>query len=215
MRVFGDLFIHHDGVTFSALVEALTSKLPVGWSRGRQREGRLNKVDPTDGACFVFAGTAAPVIPGASLWLFPKDTNTAYVSNIVPSKSRQLSFDEYNAILARFNDRVVIPVAKQLGLSPTLSRAGEVGLRDFVSDASARALERFSTAANKSTGSSHPLDNRRWNDFIVAIHNNGDDLSADVLRRWLIEDGWDPDSAMDLAIEYERGRDLLKQYAEV
>lgn len=76
-------------------------------------------------------------------------------------------------------------------------------------------LRRFSGAANKSTGASHPSDERRWFDFIVAVHRAGDKLDAARLARWLHEaEGWDEDSAHKLAGNYETSLALLTHYDE-
>src|SRR3546814_11423754 len=80
---------------------------------------------------------------------------------------------------------------------------------------SAAALRRFSAAANKATGASHPLDQRRWFDFIISAHRSGKDIGTDRLARWLHEvEGWDEDSAHRLAGEYERCQELLDREAE-
>src|SRR3546814_8731568 len=73
----------------------------------------------------------------------------------------------------------------------------------------------FSAAANKATGASHPLDQRRWFDFIISAHRSGKDIGTDRLARWLHEvEGWDEDSAHRLAGEYERCKELLDREAE-
>jgi hypothetical protein len=74
----------------------------------------------------------------------------------------------------------------------------------------AELLRRFSACANKGTGASHPLDRDRWNAFVVAAHHDGSRTDASDLRRWLIEvDGWAPEVADQLTVEYEYGRELL------
>ena len=76
-----------------------------------------------------------------------------------------------------------------------------------------KLLRSFSTLANKSTGSAHPLDEQRWFAFIIAVHKDGSPLDAGTLGRWLIEDeAWPEDSAHTLTIEYEVARSLLKAY---
>ncbi len=69
---------------------------------------------------------------------------------------------------------------------------------------------RFSVAANKSTGASHPLDRRRWIDVILTSHKSGRQLDECLLSRSLRErGGWSPDRASDLAGEYEFALELL------
>jgi hypothetical protein len=46
--------------------------------------------------------------------------------------------------------------------------------------------------------------------FVLAAHRERSSLHASTLRRWLIEiEGWAPDVAEQLAIDYEYGRELL------
>jgi hypothetical protein len=68
----------------------------------------------------------------------------------------------------------------------------------------------FSSCANKGTGASHPQDRERWNDLVLATHQERSTLDASTLRRWLVEvEEWPPEVADPLAIEYEYGRELL------
>src|SRR5260370_40107650 len=91
---------------------------------------------------------------------------------------------------------------------------GQVELEHWMSHDTAEMLRRFSAFANKGTGSAHPADRDRWNSFVVAAHRGGSRMGAEDLRRWLIEgDGWPPEVADQLAVEYEYGRELLA-YAE-
>ncbi|WP_287103958.1 hypothetical protein [Brevundimonas sp.] len=88
--------------------------------------------------------------------------------------------------------------------------ASDQSLEDWISEPAAAALRRFSGAANKSTGASHPSDQARWFAFIVAMHRGRDRLDAHQLYRWLWEvEGWDEESSFSLAGEYERLLALL------
>ena len=63
--------------------------------------------------------------------------------------------------------------------------------------------------------SSHPMDERRWFDFIIAVHRSGKRVGTDHLARWLEDvEGWDERSANKLASEFERGMALLEREAE-
>jgi hypothetical protein len=83
-----------------------------------------------------------------------------------------------------------------------------------MSAAPAEKLQRFSAAANKGIGSSRSGDREKWNDFVLSAHQERSSLSPATLKRWLIEiEGWSPEVADQLAIEYQSGRELLS-YAE-
>ena len=86
-------------------------------------------------------------------------------------------------------------------------------LDDWLPRAAADALRRFSSLANKATGSSHPSDRERWFAFLIAAHCDRGSLNAGRLERWLIEsERWPIESAQGLAVEYELALDLLEEY---
>jgi hypothetical protein len=141
--------------------------------------------------------------------LTQKDAGTFFVSNIIPTVKVQLGQGEYNAILEDFYDRVIRPYTEPAGVTASLTD-GEVDLEHWMSHETAELLRQFSACANKGTGSSHPADRDRWNAFVVAAHRDGSRMDDTDLRRWLVEvDGWLPEVADQLAVEYEYGRELL------
>ena len=85
-------------------------------------------------------------------------------------------------------------------------------LEEIVSAATARKLRGFSMSANKSTGTSHPSDAVRWHEFVVSVIINKDKISIDLLKKWLIEDGWSEVLAVELAIQFEDEIEFSKVY---
>ena len=93
-------------------------------------------------------------------------------------------------------------------------------MRDLTSLEAERALRRFSSAANRSTGSSHPLDERRWMEFVIACAQAtprqdrpplSPTLNGGLLKRWLTEvDAWAADVASHLVELYEFGSSLIE-----
>jgi hypothetical protein len=157
--------------------------------------------------CFSCTGEARR--PAATVFLAEKEPGLYHVSNVVPRQQRQLSYREYNAIVEEFCEPFLRPLAEQSGLHVELT-ATEADLRNWLCAGAADRLRRFTEFANKSTGASHPSDRERWNEFVVAAHRDRSGLDAFTLRRWLIEvEGWPPEVADQLAIEYEYGRELL------
>ncbi len=156
------------------------------------------------------AGENYPAI-GLTLW---GNGEGYYVPNIVPLDTVQLTCAEYNAALADFIVHVVEPVAGNFDFIITTT-APRQGLVDWLSPEAASQLRRFSTAANKSTGSSHPADKRRWFQFLISAHRSEGKVDATKLARWLNEaEGWDDESAHELAIEFEQALALLEFYDE-
>lgn len=191
----------------TALIESAAA--PWHFDAKRAEEIRRNAVSSED--VLLFRHDATDQLPAAGLTLWGRDGGY-YVPNIVPLATRELSFTEYNSILTDFVDRVARPVCDRLGVGIELT-PGSQSLEDWTTGDVAIRLRRFSGAANKSTGASHPMDERRWFDFIVASHRSGTELDVEALARWLREvDGWDEETAYDLASDYQNALALLTYY---
>jgi hypothetical protein len=104
---------------------------------------------------------------------------------------------------------VVRPRAEERGVEVELT-SSQADLGNWLSEKSAEKLRMFSTLSNKDIGCLHRLDQKRWIDFIVTAHDDGSQLHASTLRRWLIEiEGWSPEIADQLVSEYELGGEVL------
>lgn len=210
MEVFRDLYISVEPDRMAAMADAIERSAPAGWGRDRGAEERARSAPalrpkPT----FCFSCSAEGRRPAGMAILMQRDARTFSVPNIIPTVKHQLRHGEYNTILEDFYDRVIRPHAEQAGVTATLT-AGQAELEHWMSHDTAELLRRFSTCANKSTGSSHPADRDRWNAFVVAAYQDASKMDAADLRRWLLEvDGWPPEVADQLAVEYEYGRGLL------
>jgi hypothetical protein len=153
-------------------------------------------------------------LQSATLWLGSEGNGYA-VSNIVPldPKVGKLSYREYNEILQDFEFQMAAHAAVKAGFTVERTTPKE-SLDHWASPNTAEALRTFSRMANKSTGSSHPLDKERWYKFIIAAH--GDQhlkLGTHKLARWLFEvEGWRDEKASELVIEFEFGLSLLREY---
>jgi len=185
-------------------------RLTAGWSRDLAREEELHHESGKKFYCFACQQT--PDRPAAGLFLTHADrraTSWLYVPNIVPREVQQLSFDQYNHILNDFGVRFAKPAADSIGVRVELS-SPEQSIEDWLSPESAKLLRAFSHGANKSTGSSHPMDRERWYDFLIALHSSGENPNVGLLQRWLIEEEqWADDIAFDLVSEYEFAKGLL------
>jgi hypothetical protein len=146
---------------------------------------------------------------GATVVLTLKDPETLYVANVIPHSRRRLDHDQYNRVVTEFYDRFVRPAAATIGAVADLTDS-QADLQHWLSPIAAEKFGYFSSCANKGTGASHPLDRERWNDFVLAAHQERSTLDASTLRRWLVEvEYWPPEVADQLAIEYQYGRELL------
>lgn len=212
MQVFRELVIHGKPEQLHATVETICNSVSGNWSRDMESEERIrNKALPNRGRTFSFKCTKRGDRPAADLFLMEKDDSSLYVTNIVPQEHGQLSYAEFNAILEEFATLFVWPAAERTGSRVEMTEA-EADLESWVSPETAKKLRLFCWSANKSTGSAHPADRKRWFDFIVSAHREGSLLDSTTLRRWLHESaGWDENGSHELASEYEFARELLTQ----
>ena len=154
------------------------------------------------------------------------------VGNIVPLQKDQLSIEEYNKVLDLFYEEIIHP--NEMKLQGIKIIGPESDLFDplkFISQEALEKLKRFCCAANKSTGSSHPSDEKRWFDFICQTVDDGLTFDYDTLYRFLMDEeywgekeagflgcmgnfAWDESHAMELASEYDSYVRILKYYKE-
>ena len=209
MKVFRDLFLRGDPERLLATMDEVERLLSDGWSRDAEAERTLRAMALRGGLTYCFACERREHRPAAAVFLTQKEEGLFYVPNVVPRDRRELSHDEYNGLVAEFCDRFVRPAADRTGVHVELTDT-QADLSRWLSPAAAQKLLAFSRAANRSTGSSHPSDQDRWMDFIVAAHRDGSRLDAHTLRRWLtVVDSWPPEVAQRLALEYEFGKEVL------
>lgn len=211
ISVFQDLVLRAPAGELSTIRPALIKHATGVWRHAPEAERRLSRNVVLDGDAIAFERNADVALPAASLALWSR-TGTYEVSNIVPKEMGRLDYAQYNALLQEFVDVVVLPAAEGAGFSVEVT-SGYQSVEEVASVEAAAALRQFSSAANKSTGSTHPADRKRWMRFLILAHLSGSALAGDFLARWLVEvDGWDEESAHDLAIEYEFAQDLLRTY---
>lgn len=212
METFRELAIAFRDLPASTIIVELTSAAVPPWSRDQGAEERMRSVTlPTKAIHCAFArAEGAGVEPGV-LWLVLKGDHRLEVNNIVPTKKTELSYREYNAILQDFVERVVQPVKAKLAREVEIAiTAAEYRLVEHLPADVYKQLEAFATMANRTTGSGHPSDQRRWLDFLTASHRQRCFVDAGVLARWFQEDmHWPVEASWKLASEYEFARDLL------
>ena len=211
LEVFRELVISGDAGSLDKFVDELTEGLADGWRRDLEREARVNDMMPSSADrqyAFQWSGEQPPA---AALFLIRKG-NLFEVTNIVPKDVSELSRNKYNAILRDFAERNVHPTAERLRLAVNVS-PDHLDITDWLSEVAADRLRSFSRAANKETGSSHPMDFRRWAAFLIQAHRENARLDSETLRRWLVEEErWREEKALGLAIEFEFAQELLSAY---
>lgn len=210
---YGELTI--EGTTLDELAPVLERHLRPPWSRATEIEESWQERGSMGGQPAIFRREADDGLPGAHLYLFAREDASLYVSNVVPTKTGQLSEVEYNGLLEEFHDVAVVAAADELGIRAELDLA-EYDLAERAGTEVRDALARFSRAANKSTGASHPMDAERFDDFVIETARLDPDRrpAADTIAEWLVADSWSDDMAWDLALQYERGLRLLDRKSQ-
>ncbi len=207
MKTFRDLYLHLNGVDMSDLANKLTNQCQPPWSRNKDKEDHLGILEGPP-LCF-----ERNLSPSAALFLYQQDKDTWYVSNIVPTSTSELSYDEYNKVLEDFLNSIVEPVINNTTVKAEMTR-DEITIGSVAGEEVEKALASFSLLANKSTGSSHPSDRKRWFNFLVLANKSASDLGADLVYRALMEQGWSDEQANKLAGQFENANDLLTYYQE-
>jgi hypothetical protein len=212
IEVFRDLNLRGSLARRPDLRQALITAAKDPWHYDPDRAAAISR-NAIDAEVLAFDHKATDDLRAARLTLWSRD-NGYYVSNIVPTEFGELGITQYNAILADFIERIVRPVAPRFDYQIDATEAHQ-NLEDWTSADAARKLRVFSTAANKSTGASHPMDERRWFEFIIAVHESKKTIATNRLTRWLHKiEGWDEESAHELAGKYETALGLLQRYDE-
>jgi hypothetical protein len=213
IEVFQDMAMTGPASGRQALAAALRQSAAPPWTFDPKGSEDAERNALGDKGILIFQHNGDAHLPASRLVLWPKGEGY-YVPNITPAAVGQLTVEQYNAVLSNFVEAIAKPVARQFGYLVNITSAVQ-DLEDWMSADAATALRRFSAAANKSTGAGHPMDERRWFDFIIAVHRVGDDVGSDRLARWLHEvEGWAEDTAHELAGEFERGLALLTREVE-
>lgn len=205
IEVFQDLLLKFPEERRCEVRQALRQHVKAPWRHAEERER-----DMADDV-MAFERESDDRFPksGLSLW---NDSEGYKVINIVPLEIDHLSISGYNDILDDFKNKVIQPASKTSGFRTEVS-ARRQSITDWTSQEAADALHHFSVLANKSTGSGHPSDQKRWFGFLFSEHKARGGLDSYLLERWLIEaEEWPPERAAKLIHEYEFGMDLLDEY---
>jgi hypothetical protein len=210
LEVFQDLHLRSRSASTS-IRDILLSQVRAPWSHDAEREQDIRSHALHKEDVIALVREQFGDIDEASLVLWQEDTGYR-VANIVPRKIGELGITKYNVILQDFVESVVRPAATAGGFDVDLTPSQQ-SLENWMDGSVAAALRRFSTLANKSTGASHPRDQERWFEFLIAAHRTSARFDPDRLARWLVEvEGWPGDTAHELAIDYEFALGLLQKY---
>lgn len=210
LEVFQDLHLRTRSADIS-IRDHLLRQVKAPWRHDPEREQSVRSHALRQEDVVALIREAFDGIDESALVLWQEDDGYR-VANIVPRHVGELGISKYNRILRDFVTRVAEPAARVGGFVVAITEPQQ-NLEDWLDAEPARALRRFSGAANKSTGASHPRDQQRWFEFLIAAHRTQAQLDPDRLARWLAEaEGWPSETAHELAIDYEFALGLLQKY---
>jgi len=210
MKTFRDLYIHLNGVDLEAFSNKLERQSKAPWIRRKDKEEEL---EGTGDRPICFEASKGSSVAPAALFIFPKEGETWWVSNIVPTEESELTYDQYNSALENFYENIVLPAIGESSITAELT-SNQISVGGVAGDEVEKALVCFSNLANKSTGSSHPLDRKRWFEFLILAHEAESNLHADLIIHTLMELGWSEESAIELGIQFDFAEDLLSYMQE-
>ncbi len=204
MKKFRDLYIYLDEIDKDEAFKAITDSCGQFWERSYDKEDNTARFAP--GSIFAFEYIEGGSLEHAGLVIMKKEGSTWYVPNIVPLGQGHFSYDEYNSLAKDFAENVLRKAMLTVPFNIELSKE-TISDIEILGERSAKLLKTFSATANKSTGSSHPSDQRRWFAFLYSIEDK--EIYADDIERLLLEQGWGEKFALKLAIEFEFSQALL------
>lgn len=193
---------------FLARVETLLGN---GWKRDREAEKQLGQhgIRGSWDCCFSCTATAAR--PAASLLVHARGPTELYVSTVIPLEKGTLTEEEANGLLAEFERDYLHPAATETGVETEVVQHRRT-VEDDLSPEAVRLLRTFSASANRA--SLPPNDRRRWNAFLVRVHQDESVFDPALLDAWLQQEGWPEATRCQLVEEYEAARSLLLAYDE-
>jgi len=209
MKCIQELIIEIPSNSYEAFFNRVEKGLNSKWRRDNDNEREINK--NAFGQYYVFYSPETVNNHKVRLFFICSSAGVK-VANIVPKDVSELTIEEYNAILNEFNNSFIKPVAKHLGYNIIIS-SDKKTLNDILKTKKAReALISFSDYSNKTTGTAHPCDRERWYNFVTIAFRANDKPDSHYLKGWFIENGWEPEKASDIIIEFEQEWGILEYY---
>lgn len=209
MQQFRDLKLIGSSSELEKFIERIETSLCEGWTKVENKKN--TNVVTHRFTQFSFVSPQTHTRLQGRLSLAFDENGCLYVCNIVPLEYGQLEIKDYNSILEEFLTKFVEPTAQDLDIRVVTTTA-EKNIDNAMSPELSIKLKRFSECANQSTGGSHPLDEKRFFDFVIQAHQENSLLDESTFRELLIDEEWSEDHADKLASKYCLGRELLKQY---
>jgi hypothetical protein len=203
-----------------AAIRELRSRLDVpsvgGWTRRNDAEDRFRQALPQTSSAYCFSKRVADVNREAAVLLRGRGAGEGkelFLSVIPLDKQGPLGLSEHDQVVSDFRTNILEPLARDLAVRVVAYGANvQPRLEDLLSPEALAKLRSFVTVANKS--SLHPLDMRRWAEFVGQAHLDESELDLSLFDSWLAVEGFSVEARERLTSEYESGRRILRAYDE-
>lgn len=204
MKVFKELYLQApDATALQGFLHALQNHTSSEWQRSQEDELWLQQHGDHS---LVFLHKGRLLFLGKAPDSAAVSQYTWYVSNVRPVESGRITIDEYNHTVDLFQT-FVQPVAEQYQV--TFTTTADTRTLQTENPEAAELLHRFSHSANKSTVKSHPMDARRWYEFIQAFFTGSPDLDPALVHEALQEQGWYEEGLRELMDAFHEDMELL------
>jgi len=204
MKTKRTLHVYGDVRELESLVEHIEPNLIDGWSRDREIESRLLSRPPN----FCFLCKSNPDF--SPYFVLLEDQGFRLALAEIYSKDSSLSTAQYNSLASEFFLLCLEAPATEIGVTVDFS-SDEYHLEHQLGRLGAGLLRSFASIPDRSV--KHPLDHRRWLRFVAYLGMNPERrCDPSLIRDWLIEHGWAPETFDRLMPELEFGLQLMRAY---
>lgn len=229
MRVYKELSFLGNKPALDTMYSEIYKYFPADWVKPENRFRYMHK-------SYIFADYIGNSAPHAEVAIYyGEDTwrkGYVQVGNIVPLEKDQLSIEEYNSILDMFYTDIAVPYCEDHEDIKIDGPTSDIfDPLDYITNESLDKLTCFCDLANKSTGSTHPSDEKRWFEFICQTVDDDRVFDFDTLYKFLMDEdywgkkepgflgvmghfAWSEDKAVELAAEYENYVRIIQYYKE-
>jgi hypothetical protein len=133
------------------------------------------------------------------------------ILNIVPTTESgvsEINCDTYNELLDMYKSDVFGYILDNQN-NEIEENLGIYTIEEFIP----KSFEKLNNWLNAYPLSSHQLDLNRWYDFVIALHQNEENLPVDVLVQYLQEEyNWEEKNVEKIALRLESNLSLLEYY---
>lgn len=133
------------------------------------------------------------------------------ILNIIPkieSGDSRLDYDTYNHILDSFKDDVFLYI-QNLNKNTIDENSANYTMEDIIP----LSFEKLNSWLKGYPLSTHQYDTNRWYDFVISLHQSGEELSTGILAQYLSEEyNWTEEDVAKIELRLESHLSLLEYY---